>query len=84
MGVLGLLMTAAMFAFGLVFAFCDFGDQLGCRSSEINDAICKLDWNTFPIRVQRMMPMIIHTTQNPAKIKAYLGVPCSRETYKKV
>lgn len=79
---MGLLLGGSFYAFGLVFMFCEFGEQIKRRSDEINDAICDLDWNTFPLHVQRMMPVILLSVQNPVELTAYGGVRCARLTFK--
>lgn len=71
-------------AFGLVFLFTEIGEQLESRSDEIDEAVNELDWNTFPLRAQRMMLIMIVTTQNPIQVTAFGGIPCTRETFKKV
>lgn len=84
MGVVAVFSVAALFSFGLVFMFCEFGEQLRTRSDEINDAICELDWDSFPLPTRRMMPIIISITQHPAELVAYGGCLCARNTFKRV
>lgn len=69
---MGLLVNGFIGSFGLVFVNCELGEQLKSR----------FDWNTFPLHIQRMIPMILLSVQNPVVLKAYGGVPCSRLTFK--
>lgn len=84
MGAIGLPIALGIFSFAPVFMFCEVGEQLNIRSMQINDAICELDWDTFPHQVQRMMPIILLTAQNPVKLEGYGGIICCRGTFKKV
>lgn len=84
MGVIGLSIAAITMSFGLIFLFCELGEQLSTRSSEIDDAIWELDWNAFPLHVQQMLPTILLITQHPIQLIAYGGIPCTRDNFKKV
>lgn len=81
---MGLLIGGTLFSFAVVFMFCEFGEQLRRRFDEINNAICDLDWYTFPPHVQRMIPTILLSAQNPPELMAYGGVSSSRITFKAV
>lgn len=84
MGIVGLSIAATLVAFGVVFIFCEFGERISVLSEEINDTICELDWYSFPLHMQRMMPMILLSTQRPITLTAYGGIGCNRTTFKKV
>lgn len=79
---MGLLIGGSIYSYGVVFIFCEFGEQIHSQFDEINDFICELDWFTFPLHIQRMMPMVFLSSQNPAKLSASGGIPCSRPTFK--
>lgn len=84
MGIVGVSMAAAALSFGVVFMFCELGEELNGQTKEINDAMCELDWDSFPLNLQRMMPMILLTTQHPKELTAYGGTLCTRNTFKRV
>lgn len=84
MGAVGAAIGTAILSFGVVFMFCETGEQISNRLDEVDDAICEIDWNTFPLRAQRMIPMIILTTQHPLNLAAYGDIACARDTFKRV
>lgn len=82
------MLIQAMFfgilSISLVFATCEIGHRLESTFSEINGAICKLQWYLYPIKIQRTLgPMLIYT-QTPVVIEFFGSIACSREQFKKV
>lgn len=57
---------------------------MNSRFEEINDAFYNLNWETFPDNAKRLMPIILHITQQPVHLESFGNVPCSRETFKEV
>lgn len=57
---------------------------MNSRFEEINDAFYNLNWEIFPDNAKRLMPIILHITQQPVHLESFGNVPCSRETFKKV
>lgn len=51
---------------------------------EFYDSIHRLDWYTYPLEIQRMIPIIINHGQQSVKLVAFGGTPCTRDTFKKV
>lgn len=84
MGIVGVSIAAATLSFGVVFMFCELGEELNGQTKEINDAMWDSDWDSFPLNLQRMMPMILLSTQHPEELTAYGGTLCTRDTFKKV
>lgn len=84
MGVIGISILIGVYSFAPIFLFCEVGEQLRSRSDLVCDTICKLNWYSFPHKVQRMMPIIIVTAQNPQVLTADGDAVCSRDRFKKV
>lgn len=67
-----------------IMLLCDFGERLTGRFDEIDMALCECDWYTFPIGIQKMLPMLLISTQNPVVLQGFFNVSCTRESFKKV
>lgn len=78
------VMAKSSFSFGLVFIYCEIGEQVTARFDEINDTFYEMDWQLFPIATQRMMPTILMVAQNPVRFNGYGNIPAVRGTFKKV
>lgn len=73
-----------MYGFGFVFIYCEAGNQIAGKFDEVDEAFYNLEWDIFPEKIQKMMPIILHVTQQPVQLKAYGNFECSRNTFKKV
>lgn len=72
------------YAFGLVYASCEFGQQIFGLFNQISDTIDQIKWYRFPIRVQRMLPTIAIFAQQTITLEVFGSISCSRESFKKV
>lgn len=72
------------FSFGLVFLYCEVGEQMAADFDEINYTISELNWYLFPNATQRIMPTILMVTQQPVLFCGYGNVPATRNTFTKV
>lgn len=79
-----LFFIEGLYIFGEVFLICEVGNHLNIKFETINKAFYDLDWNTFPDKIQRMMPPILHFSQEPVQLSAYGNYPCTRDMFKKV
>lgn len=71
-------------SFAQIMLFCELGERLTDRFEKINDEILQCDWYTLPIQVQKILPMILGSTQQPFVINVFGSIRCSRETFKVV
>lgn len=67
-----------------VFMFCDFGENLSNGFDALNSEICNRNWYSFPIEIQRLLPIILVSTQKPVQLLGFGNIPCTRETFKVV
>lgn len=66
-----------------MFALCMTAEELSNQFEEF-DIYQKLDFYTFPSKIQRMLTYLIMNTQIPLVFEAYGKAACNRETFKKV
>lgn len=71
-------------AFSIILFISELGQIFGDRFERIDDKINELDWYLLPIRIQRMLPTMMITTQQPNFMKCFGSLTCSRETLKMV
>lgn len=81
------LNTCAIFMFW-AFAFdsliCELGQRVTNRYEAYGDELCKCDWYSLPVKLQRLYLIFLLDTQQPKRIQSYGGIVCSRKTFKKV
>lgn len=51
---------------------------------KIEDTIILLDWYLFPSELQRALPTVVQSAQEPSVIKCFGNVSCARQQFKKV
>lgn len=84
MAVLLLTIFYAGYAFGVVFIICELGQRLTDAFEEINDEIDRFEWYLFPSEIQRMLPTIMISAQQPVVLECFGSIAGSRETFKRV
>lgn len=71
-------------AFVLVFSCCELGHKLSDAFDRIDDLLYRIDWYLFPMKIQKMLPIIMLNTQQSLVVKFFGSNSCSREQFKKV
>lgn len=69
---------------GFVFVCCEFGEKLSNAFDEIDSVIKQFDWYKFPVKLGKMLPMLIASAQEPAKLSVFGSISCAREDFKNV
>lgn len=59
-GVLFVIIGKMANAFGLVCIYCELCERIRYGFEKISDKIYKLDWYTYPLEVQRLLPVSVH------------------------
>lgn len=77
-------MIEAFYAFGVLFVSCEIGQRLNVAFEECSSLVDQFNWYKFPIKMQRMLPLILHFTQQPIYIKCFGSTAADRETFKYV
>lgn len=73
-----------LYSFGLICVYCEMCEEITSGFEEVADAIYQLDWYTYPLDIQRMLPLVLNYAQQPVQTIAFGNIPCTRETFKKV
>lgn len=67
-----------------IYLFSDLGEDVSNHFYELNDTIYQSEWYAFPIEVQRMLPILLMTTQKQVVPRGFGNLLCIRESFKKV
>lgn len=54
------------------------------RFATVKDKVVELDWYWLPMKIQRLLPIILIFTQQPLYIACFGSIPCNREALKMV
>lgn len=68
----------------LVFIASELGQRMNDAFERIDTTIDKLDWYLLPIKIKRMLPMVMANTQQPVTLECFGSMACTREIFRKV
>lgn len=72
------------YAFCSVLVVCELGERFTIAYDGIDCEIEKFDWYSFPIEVQRLLPVLMLNAQQPVTIECFASTSTNREAFKKV
>lgn len=82
--MLAIALAYALYSFGFLCIVCEIG-QNGCDAVNAFDiSIGQIDWYSYPIEMQEMLPTIINMAQKPVEFKWFGSMAVDRETVKKI
>lgn len=76
--------VANVYSIGVLIIVCEICQRIRQDFEECSEMVDQLDWYLFPVATQRLMPMILHFTQQPIEITYFGSKPCNRGTIKTV
>lgn len=68
----------------VLLLYCEFGERVTNEFVELDNEVCQLEWYLLPISVQRFIPFIMNTTQQPIILRGFQSCSCARESFKNV
>lgn len=71
-------------SFALILLSCELAEQIRIEFDDINEILNQSDWYLFSMEILKLLPTIMVNTQRSVYLKCFGGIPCSRETFKKV
>lgn len=84
MAELSIITFEAIYSFGLLYLACDLGQRVKIEFNECKEMIEQFKWYSFPLKIQRMLPLILNFAQQPVEVKCFGSMPCDRKTFKRV
>lgn len=82
--VLIFLISAMLCSFGFILFFCEFGQRVSAAFENIHDTISLAEWYAFPLRTQKLLPVMMIVAEHQISIKVFGNISCVRETFKTV
>lgn len=74
----------ASYAFGVMLMACELGQRTNLAFAECGDMIDQFEWYLFSMKIQRILPMILHFTQQPLQVICFGSKASDRDTFKSV
>lgn len=71
-------------SFLVILLLCNFGEQVSSEFELIYNDVYDCDWYTFPIEIQRMVLLIMVSSEKPAVFQGFGNFLLKRETSKMV
>lgn len=71
-------------SFMFVVIFCECGEMVHRAFNNLNRGIDQINWNSFPIEIQRILLTFTMATQQPIYIRGYGNIVFVRVTVKQV
>lgn len=86
LGPLELSITLAILfvVFAYLYMFCELGEKVSKQFEMFDDALSQCNWYAFPLKIQRILIIFMANSQDPAFLRGYGNILCTRETFKKV
>lgn len=73
-----------IYSFGDLLIICELGQRMNVAFDECKDIFAQIEWYSFSVEIQQMLPMILNFMQQPIEIKCFGSMTCDRETFKYV
>lgn len=73
-----------LYSFGVVFICCEIAQHASNAVDSFDMEIGQTDWYLYPIKMKKMLPMMMIMAQKPAQLKWFGSMAADRELFKKV
>lgn len=71
-------------SFACIFFLCEFGQKLKNEFDELNNTVYNFDWYSFPIEMQRILPIFLNISQDSVALRGFGNVEYERLAFKSV
>lgn len=79
------LIVEIVISFGMNFSICEIGERVSGAFDEINDVFDEVnDWYMLPFELQKMLPVVVMSVQQPIYLECFGSISCTRDTFKRV
>lgn len=73
-----------MYTIGLLFLYCEFGQQIVNRFNTLYDDTCQFKWEMLPLGLQKSWLIVLAATQQPVQLVGFGNIISCRETFQRV
>lgn len=77
-------LLSIVWSFGIIFCICEFGERLTLQFIAFDRQVWQTKWYSMPTELQRMLLVLIANAQQPAFLKSYGNIECTRDSFKMV
>lgn len=79
-------MTLGGFVWALLssFCYCELGERVSQQFNIFDDELRRCRWYLYPLEMQKMLLIILSSTQQPPAIQGYANTVCTRDAFKRV
>lgn len=84
LAIMMITMIEVIYAFGVLCIACEVCQRITLAFNECSDMINQFKWYLCPMKIQRMLPVIMNFAQQPIEIKCFGSMACDRESFKYV
>lgn len=81
--VIGMSFSAS-YAFGSIFFVCELCQQVCDGFEGMNETMDQFCWPLYPIKIRRLLPIVIIFTQQPIEFRVFGSIACCRDSFKEV
>lgn len=67
-----------------MFIFCHFGENVKTAYLDLSDSIYGISWYLYPVKIQKLLPVILMSSAKPIRFESVGSLDCSYETFKSV
>lgn len=78
------LFFQTLYSFGSVFVVCELCERVTQGFNDINAIFSKHTYLSYPIEIQRLLPIMIIFTQQKVDFELFGSLTCSRESFEQV
>lgn len=77
-------LLSVVWSFAIVFGICEFGERLTGRFDVFDATLWQCNWYSYPIELQRSLPILMANAQQIPFLKSYGNITCTRDSFKMV
>lgn len=82
------MLTVALVQLGwstnLTFIPCELSGRITIAFLKVYDAVGRLKWYAFPIEIQKMLPIVLMSSEEPMALRCFGSILCGRDVFKQV
>lgn len=68
-------------ALGFVFAKCEIIERISSKFDDINNMINQIGWHSCPFQIQKMLPVVMMSTQQTVEFEIFGSIKANRGTF---
>lgn len=73
-----------IWSFVIEFHAWNLGEQVCTHFEAIHDTLLESEWYSLPIEIQKLLPVLMMTTQQPVSVSGFANTILAWETFRKV